>query len=113
MPSAIGCGGPRPARWRISAMGCRRASSLARDRGRRSDRSSIQADAARGDGVVERLLVERLVLREGVDPAEHELITAGRRLRHARGTGHAAGTADVLDDHLLTEYLGEARGEHC
>jgi hypothetical protein len=39
----------------------------------------------------------------GVDAREDELVAVGRRLRHARGAGHAAAAADILDDHLLSK----------
>src|SRR5262249_31050060 len=41
-------------------------------------------------GVVERLLVERLVHRVSPDVAENELVAVGRRLRHAVDARHAA-----------------------
>jgi len=65
-----------------------------------------------GRGVVERSFIERLILGEGVDAAEHELIAVGRRLGDTRDAGHAAGTADVLDDHLLAQHLRQARAEN-
>ncbi len=60
-----------------------------------------------GDRVVERLLVEHLA--EGVRAlvAEQEHRAVGRRLGDARGAVHAAGAADILDDHLLAEPLGQ------
>src|SRR5262249_28457813 len=58
-----------------------------------------------GHGVVERMLVERLAMREGPGAAEYELITVGRGLRHAACARHAAGAADVFYDHLLAEDL--------
>ena len=62
-----------------------------------------------GQGVVERMLVERLAIREGPRAAEYELITVGHGLRHAACARHAAGTANVFDDHLLTEDLRQPR----
>src|ERR1700730_9794285 len=55
------------------------------------------------------MLVERLIdgVRAGV--AVDELIAVGRRLGDPRGTGHAAGAADVLDHDLLSENLCKAR----
>ena len=90
--------------WRLSPAG------LARDQHQRQigdqrDRREI------GRRIVGRVLVERLVLRVGADVAEHELVAVGRRLGDARRAGHAAGAADVLDDHLLAEQLGQARRE--
>jgi len=63
-----------------------------------------------GREIVERIFVERLV--DGVGAAaENELVAVRRRLRHARGADHSSGAADVLDDHLLAQNLGEAPAE--
>jgi len=63
-----------------------------------------------GREIVERIFVERLV--DGVGAAaENELVAVRRRLRHARGADHSSGAADVLDDHLLAQNLGEASAE--
>ena len=60
-----------------------------------------------GGEIVERVLVERLI--DGVGAAaEHERVAVGRRLGDARRAHHAASTADILDDHLLAQHLGEA-----
>jgi hypothetical protein len=63
-----------------------------------------------GCGIVERGFVERLICGVGADIAEHELIAVRRRLRHSRSAGHAARATDVLDDDLLAQKLGKARG---
>ena len=52
-------------------------------------------------------------MREGPGAAEYELITVGRGLRHAACAGHAAGAADVFDDHLLSEDLRQPRRQHA
>ena len=61
-----------------------------------------------GRGVVERRLVERLVLRVRADIAQHELIAVGRGLGDAVRPRHAAGTADVFHDHGLMELDAQA-----
>ncbi len=61
------------------------------------------------DRIVERFLIERLVLREGVDTTEHDLIAVGSGLGDTRRSSHAAGAADVLDHHLLAENLRQPR----
>ena len=76
--------------------------------------SAISATGAKSfDGVVERLLVERLVVRVGADRAEHERVAVGRGLGDAVRAGHAAGAADVLDHHLLAEDFGQPRRQHA
>ena len=44
---------------------------------------------------------------------EHDGVAIGRRLRHARGADHAAGAADVLDDDLLAQHLGQPLGDNA
>jgi hypothetical protein len=59
-----------------------------------------------GGEIVERIFVKRLV--DGIGPAaEHELIAVRSRLRDARRAHHSAGAADILDDHLLAQNLGQ------
>ena len=83
---------------------------LARDQDARGIRH--QADEREvGCRVVERIFVEDLVLREVGEAAEQERIAVGRGLHHAVRAGHAAGAADVLDDHLLAEHAAQAGGE--
>ena len=60
-----------------------------------------------GARVVERSLVDRLVLRMGADRAEHELVAVRRRLGDARAAVHAAGAAGILDHDLRAEHLRE------
>jgi hypothetical protein len=63
-----------------------------------------------GREIVERSFVERLV--DGVCPAaEHELVAVGRRLHYASRAHHSTGAADVLDDHLLAQDLGQAAAD--
>src|SRR5262245_20122231 len=64
-----------------------------------------------GRGVVERVLVERLVDRMSARTAEHELIAVGRSLGHAGCSGHAAGAANVLDDNGAPKTVGKPRTE--
>ncbi len=59
--------------------------------------------------VIERMLVERLVLGVRPDIAEHDLIAVGRRLGDAGGAGHAAGAAHILDHHLLAQEFAQTR----
>jgi hypothetical protein len=66
-----------------------------------------------GHRIVERMLVVRLAMREGPGATEHELVSVGRSLRDAAGTGHAAGAADILDDHLLPKSLRQSRREYA
>ena len=61
--------------------------------------------------VVERRLVERLVLGVGADIAEHELIAVGRRLGDAVRAGHAARAADILHDDRLVKLRAQAFGD--
>src|SRR5262249_20040517 len=69
-----------------------------------------------GRRIVERALVERLILRMGSHRAQPDGVSVGRSLRDALRPRHAAGAADVLDDHLLAEQLTHAvrdqAGEH-
>ena len=58
--------------------------------------------------IVERLLVERLVLRMRADAAEHHRVAVRLGIGDALGTGHATGAADVLDDDLLAEQFAHA-----
>ena len=60
--------------------------------------------------VVGRLLVERLVDGVGAG-AHHDGVAVRRRLRDARGADHAAGAADILDDDLLAQHLGNLAGD--
>ena len=53
--------------------------------------------------------MERLIGRVRAAGAEHELIAVGRSLGDAVGAGHAAGTADVLDNDLLSQELRQSR----
>ena len=64
-----------------------------------------------GHGVVQRRLVERLVLGVRADVAEHELVAVGRRLRDAVRPGHAAGAADVFHDDGLVKLGAQAVGD--
>lgn len=43
--------------------------------------------------------------------AEHHGVAIGRGIRHALGTGHAAGAPNIFNDHLLTKNIGHA-GRH-
>ena len=71
--------------------------------------SAISATGVKSvDRVVERLLVHGLALRVRADRAEHEGVAVGRRVGDALRAGHAAGAADVLDDHLLAEDFAHA-----
>ena len=45
----------------------------------------------------------------GTAVTHQHLIAVGLRLGHARGAGHAACAADVLDNDLLPERLAHAR----
>jgi hypothetical protein len=65
-----------------------------------------------GRRVVERVLVERLILRVGAVGAEHELIAVGRGFHDPVGPRHAAGAADILDDHLLPQDFGQPRRQN-
>ncbi len=49
----------------------------------------------------------------GADIAKDKLVAVGRRLGDAVGAGHAAGAADVLDDHLLAQDLGQSGVENA
>jgi hypothetical protein len=60
-----------------------------------------------GRRVVQRPLVERLIVGMRADAAERERIAVGGGARHPGGPGHAAGAANVLDQHLLAQELGE------
>jgi len=60
-----------------------------------------------GCGIIERFLMQRLVLRMGSRGAHHELIAVRCRLRDAVCADHAAGPADVLDDDLLAQDVRE------
>jgi hypothetical protein len=62
-----------------------------------------------GGGVVERLLVEGLIDRMGAGGGEQELIAVRGRLHDPGGADHAAGAADVLDDHRDAQLLAQAR----
>ena len=53
-------------------------------------------------------LGQRVVVDNRTGVANGELIAVGRCPRDAGGTGHAAGAAGILDDHRLTQKLGEA-----
>src|SRR5262249_44920009 len=64
-------------------------------------------------GVVQRLLIERLVHRVSPDIAENELVAVGRRLRYAVDAGHAAGAADVFHDDRLTEFAAQSLGKNA
>src|SRR5262249_56656169 len=64
-----------------------------------------------GCGVVERVLVQRLVDRMGARAAEHELIAVRRSFGYAGCSGHAAGAADVLDDNGAPKTVGKPRTE--
>ena len=56
-------------------------------------------------GIVLWLSMKRLIGRVRAAGAEHELITVGRGLGDAIGAGHAARTADVFDNDLLSQEL--------
>ena len=60
-----------------------------------------------GDRVRRRLLEQILALREGIDRAEHDLIAIRRSLCHAADADRAARAAEIFDDHLLAERLGD------
>src|SRR5215470_16502882 len=64
------------------------------------------------DRIVKRLSVKCLVLSKSIKAAQHKLIAIGCRLRHPNDSGHAACTADVLDDDLLTQDLGKPSAEN-
>jgi hypothetical protein len=60
-------------------------------------------------GGINQTLYKNPLYNDGIGPAaEHELVAVRGRLRHARRAHHSAGAADVLDDHLLAQNLGEA-----
>ncbi len=61
-----------------------------------------------GHHIVERMLVQRLVLRMGADAAENHRVAVGLGIGDALGAGHAAGAADVLDHHGLAEQFAHA-----
>ena len=56
-------------------------------------------------GIVEQILVERLVLGVRSDVAVHKLISVGRCFRDPRRTDTAAATANVFDNHWLPQEL--------
>ena len=62
-----------------------------------------------GHGIVERLLVEGRNLAEHGKAAEQHGVAVGRGLSHPVRSRHAAGAADILDDHLLTQEFAQAR----
>ena len=62
-----------------------------------------------GQGVVHRLLAEDLAVDVRAAVAVQERVAVGRRLRDAVAAHHAAGAADVLDDHLLPEIFRQPR----
>ena len=64
-----------------------------------------------GLSVVERLLVQRLIHRHHIDAAVQDLIAVGGRVRHARGSRHAAAAADVFDQDRLAEHFGHSRAD--
>ena len=78
-----------------------------RDFGNQRDRREI------GRRVVERPLVERLVLGVGADRAELDRVAVRRRLGDAQAAGHAAGAADIFDDDLLAEHFAHALPDHA
>ena len=43
--------------------------------------------------------------------AHHELVAIGCCLGHAVGAAHGARAHDILNNHLLTQKLGKARGK--
>jgi hypothetical protein len=59
--------------------------------------------------IVKWSLIERLADGVRADVAEHELISVRRRLGDPGGANHAAGPADVLDDHLLPQGIAQSR----
>jgi len=64
-------------------------------------------------GIVQRLLVERLVVGMGAAIAEHEQIAIGRGLGHAVRAGHAARAAHVFHHDLLPEAFTHAWGNEA
>jgi hypothetical protein len=66
-----------------------------------------------GNGIVGRLFEQRLVLRERIHGSDDERVAVGSGAGRARGADRAAGAADVLDDDLLAEQLGHARGQQA
>ena len=50
-----------------------------------------------------------MILGVGAEMADHELVAVGRCLGDAIGAAHGARGDDVLDDHLLTQKLANAR----
>ena len=60
-----------------------------------------------GSRVIERFLVERLIVGVGAGGTEHELIAVGLSLGHAIGTGHAARADDILDHHGLAQEVAQ------
>jgi hypothetical protein len=63
--------------------------------------------------IVLRPLVHGLVLGMRADRAEDHGVAVGLGLRDARGTRHAAGAADILDDHLLAENFAHPLRHHA
>ena len=59
------------------------------------------------DRVVERLFVQRLIVDLRANGAEQSLIAVGIGQCEALGAVHAAGAADILDDHLLAENIAQ------
>ena len=81
---------------------------LARDQHERDFRD--QRDRRKiADCVVERGLVEGLTRGVGAEIAEQELVTVRGRFRHAGGSGHPTGAADVFHHHLLPQELAHAQ----
>ncbi len=83
--------------------------ALARDQ--RTRRFRHQADRLEvGDRVVERLLIERLIVGLGAGIADENRVAVGRRLCDALAAGHAGRGSDVLHDDRLPQQLAHALG---
>jgi zinc/manganese transport system permease protein len=60
-------------------------------------------------GIVDGVLVERLVLRVSAHGAQDDGVTVRAGVGHALGPVHAAGATDIFDHHGLTENVSHAR----
>ena len=58
-----------------------------------------------GHRIVERLLVERLIVGVGSHAAERDLVAVGGGAGDPGGSGHAAGARNILDVKLLSKSL--------
>jgi hypothetical protein len=65
-----------------------------------------------GVGVVLQVRVEPVRDRALADAGLHDRVAVGRRARAALGADHAAGAAEVLDQHRLLQHLAELLGDH-